>query len=712
MSLNPTDPISSRAAAGASGSSPAPASQRSLAGTMQSHRVRVVILEESRGSDPIVTREAITTLRKQATSIHEARHQLDSLGKQKQEGERTLRAIRMTKQLIEEYRQAGHSPKFNDVPADIRDDVKKLYSYAKSKLGTDPDAVNREFAALSDIQHDYVASLRGELQEIRAGSERIGQGPEPKHKARKSLKPDAQATRESLQAARESEPKGAASAAAAAAMPDLGDFDADILLAALGSNSEPEKTASAAAAAASSAPVAAPVKPPAMNRETIAASAAFAREYLANPKNKFVGETGLLSQLKEGQMIKLSRRKVKVLTGQNIPHSVTIIKNSRAPGGYEMFFHQHSKDIVTGQKFQENKVLGDGATNKATRVAVQEGVDVAYRQPKDKNAVIAVKTADAIAEDKVHHAMRGRSEYIVMPLGTEVDARTASSLDLEETAFALEKGSISLRFAGDGAQFTGFNADTNTMGKMPSKAQALNMIDTLTHAFFDLHSNHIAQMDVKIENSGVFVDPSNPDNVVMKLHDFEKAANTANPTERRDPRNRKIKPWSETTKIASDGTPWTMSPEQAQGGTERQQIILDDLLTRKAAAKDDPEAQNAIDDQIRQFLDETYSKMDCYSMALMAHILMVGKMPGYLHAIFQVPAYSQPSLIADLNIQFSPDNGIGASLRGEFTAAARARGFDDTLINLVLRGLSTDPAQRPSAREFQQYFQALKTPPK
>lgn len=682
-----SSPISGAAAAAVTNQVPsAPATQ---VGKMQNH---VVI--EGGGKTPVtINQQGVTILQNQATSRTEAKEQLKSLGEQIESGKRTLEAIKLTRQMVAEFRMTGkHPSNVSHLPEHLQKDVMKLYSYATTKLeptGQDKGDhdVTKELGDLTKTQQKYVASLEAGQKEVTG---RLGEL--EARKTRKAAEKAAEEERKTLRATRRqarttaklhkagsdssSEPNSASSASSAAS-----------------TDSTSEKTGEPSAAAAP-----AEKKPPqAMTRETVAKSASFAREYLAQPENKFFGEKGILNQLEEGGMVKLSRRKIKEMTGQNIPHSVMVMKNSNAPGGYQLFFKQHSKDIETGEAFEQKKTLGKGTFNVAIKSQSEEGADTVHRHPEKVKGQAPQKGTDDIAEDKVMDAMRGKSNFVMTPIAVGQE-----NVALQGTAFKPATGAMMERFAGDGDKFTEMDAKKLVMAKPPTPAQALSMIDSLSHGYADLHANHIAQRDCKFGNTGVFIDPSNPDKPIMKLHDFGKASNIAEPTKKGDK--------SEVDMIEIAGTVLTMSPEQANGGTAAQQAQLKELQKQRDAATTDAD-RAAIEDKINEHMEKVYSQMDCYAMSLMSYSLIAGKYPKYLQDInnkFQRAVQVQIQ-VGRLDIQINPDNEIGRELRTELTNIAKEKGIDPELTELILKGLSTDPDQRPTAKQFQQFFQTHKS---
>lgn len=439
-----------------------------------------------------------------------------------------------------------------------------------------------------------------------------------------------------------------------------------------------------------------------ITEESIAESTAFAKQYLSDPKNKFIGENGILKQMEEGDRITLSRRKLADLGQGIIPHSVIIIKDKASPEGYRLMFTPHDQDLGRTVMLDKanKKGIGLGSFNKVSRLAAPGGSSAINRQPKVKNPKAKI---DEIREAKVMEDMKGKSDYVALPIGTEPKRTTQENIKplLVDTAFKVVRGQIMERFTGgDGEGYIGFDIKTNTSKKVPSAEVGLQLIDSMTHAFADLHANDIFQLDVKLQNTGVFETTENgKPKATMVIHDFGQAANLNHPTGN--------KQGDETTTISVQGTPLYMSPEQAATGAEQQQEL--DALYRDLddPSKDKAETQR----KITALLRKTYSKMDCYSMALNAFTLMTGKLPSHLYDIYQKSStpYKTMAEVSGIKLDIEPDNVQGQKLREEFTSAARAQGYDDQLISLVLRGLNTDASKRPSAADFQAYFAAKKT---
>lgn len=446
--------------------------------------------------------------------------------------------------------------------------------------------------------------------------------------------------------------------------------------------------------------------------ESAAESAAFAKTYLSDPKNKFLGENGILAQMEEGDRITLSRRKLSELGQGTIPHSVIIIKDRTFPEGYRFFFTPHDQDLERTVALDKasKKGIAAGSYNKVSRLASREGSNAINRQPKIKGGNTKI---DEIREAKVIEHMKGKSHYVATPIGTEPRKGTQQKIKplLAGTAFKMIPGQIMEKFSGgDGEGYIGFNIKTNSSTKVPSAEVGLQLIDSMTHAFADLHANHIYQLDVKLQNTGVFESiVEGKTKVTMVLHDFGQAANLSHPT--LDP----ALEFDETTAISVFGTPLYMSPEQAGTAVEQQKEL--DVLNRdlEDPAKDKAETQRKID----ALLQKTYSQMDCYSMALNAFTIMTGKLPSHLYEINQprvVKGKEQAATpgrilsdVCEIKLDIDPDNALGSKIKEEFTADAKARGYDEQLITLVLKGLNTDASKRPSAADFQVYFAAKRT---
>lgn len=458
----------------------------------------------------------------------------------------------------------------------------------------------------------------------------------------------------------------------------------------------------------------------AVTSKSIEESASFAKKYLADPKHKFVGEGGILDQMKEGDKITLSRKQLQQLGQGNIPHSVLIVKDSsKQPEGYRLFFTPHDRNLEHTVNYDDKKFMADGGYNKVTRLSTQDQEKAINRQPGKKDAQ---KGVDEIREDKVLRDMKGKSEYVLTPIGNEPGEEVQANLKplIAGTPFKIVQGQVMPKFDKDGAKFIGFDISKNTSTSLPSVANTVELLDSMTHGFADLHENNIYQLDVKLQNTGVFISEENgKKKLKMVLHDFGKAANLEHPTNTTEQRGPKTVETNELLDFISGGTVITMSPEQAGGVSKETSDKIKALREKKAQIPTEDRAANeAVDKEIEDVYAESYSKQDSYSMALMAYTLISGKLPPQLVPISKLPEFRARMRISSLDVKIGPPgsppeetNAMGEAMRADLLEAAeKARGpgetekFDPKLLDLVLRGLNTDPSKRPSPTEFQAYF--------
>lgn len=603
-----------------------------VAGNKVQKRVDVITSGTGNEKTVMVHKQSVM-IQTSANTEAEAKSSLKTLRQQIESGERTLKAIILTKAMVATYEKTGQLPKdLKGVDPQLKGEVMRLYDFAMKTFGTKHAVTVGQMSELAQIQQDYVSSL---------------------HAAREQVASKLPMTPESMQKSTE-----------------------------------------------------------------------FAKHYMKEHNFK-----AILSQMEEGDKITLSRKAVKELKQGNLPHSVSIVKDSRAPEGYRLFFTHHDKSGVDASiKYETQKHMAEGSFNKVSRLGTLEERGVVNRQPLNKTAV---KAPDDIREDQVMQDMKGKSDYLMTPIGSEPSEAVQKKTTplLEGTAFKFVKGQVMDRFDADGADLIGFDLKTNTSQQLPSVRQAVQLIDTMTHGFADLHENGIYQLDVKLQNTGIFVKGektyvededgkkklhlSGKEDLSMKIHDFGKAANLKD-------RNTLPSGEKEIPNFNPEGTPITMSPEMAGGTVEANKKLqaLKDELAKPGVSQ---ARKNEIDKEIKALRHETYSKMDAYSMALMGYMLVTGKMPTHIKDIskkcmfdfqIQIQIGKKLGIGGEMEVKIDPDNEIGKKMREEFTAAAKERAagggeeFDPNLLNMILKGLNSDPANRPSAADFQAYFRS------
>lgn len=409
-----------------------------------------------------------------------------------------------------------------------------------------------------------------------------------------------------------------------------------------------------------------------------------AREVISERERDFI-------HLAKGQMIMLSRRlrHEKNPAAKPLPRSVLIVKTSE---GYDFFVKNHinphpgSTSRAPTSSGEFNKILSKaGGINKIDWVERSDGTRLVYRHKKNK------KDENNFAsriQSGIEAALKDRPDLFVLPVAA---APAEKWLMSDSSPCKIVDGQVNPFLAENGAMFFGFNAHKNLCEKPPiPKEVVLILLSQLVDALAVMHERKLAHMDLKLENVMINV-------MRLLLMDFDTSVNLDAPVKRPYFDGREKKEWDETEMIATAGTDWVKSPEQCLG------------KDYEGHGNESPSARTilAMTDPVRkkEALQLLYSRMDCYSFVIIAHIMMTGKMPNYLHECFK----SRFPIFAIINkkntMDFDRLDTAGSKeLAEQFSSLARERGFEEPLINLVKLGFSTDPSKRPTMAQFQSYF--------
>lgn len=388
-----------------------------------------------------------------------------------------------------------------------------------------------------------------------------------------------------------------------------------------------------------------------------------------------------IHEMKPGQMRKLSRKEVNAASGQQVlSRSITIVKDKS--GAAQLFAHYHkhapgdkSKVDPSGDK----KVIAKGGMSIIKRLEGKDNKVLVLRQflRKPSEAIIAklTKTEQAVVAAKVPHVSVSiaKGDNWVVERSKEVLKR--------------ESGNIyPLYSEGDVEGLLGFDLASNQAKNPLPPEKVLLILDNISEALFYLHQLGIYHLDLKLAN--LLLDK----NGEAFLHDFDTTVHIFNPTTSGTK--------NELESIAGNGTPGLKAPEQEavmgsifKGGIAKESEpakILDNLRKQLASSE-------SIEDK-QKLAFKLYPKFDSYSFSIMAYQMIMGKLPDFVHANI---VGGDPAASIMNTVDSSPEN---QSQMEELREMAPALGYNNELIDLIIRGFSVDPQNRPSMGEYRALF--------
>lgn len=304
-------------------------------------------------------------------------------------------------------------------------------------------------------------------------------------------------------------------------------------------------------------------------------------------------------------------------------------------------------------------------------------------------------------------------------------------------------GAVYAKMASDGKKFFNYDRKEFRLRGGPAPVdKALKVINQVAQGMSSMHEAKIAWRDMKIDNI-LFDQHGN-----AFIADFDTCVHLNDPTNTvssstelvENQAVEKITTHNELTQLDVAGTmlyraPWVVALSKSDETVTVASIQADKAKKDLAAAlKKDPGDIVALQAIVEPF----YTKADCYDLALFTYLLMTGEYPSFFQKNNSLPLFALVTAIPKNNrdndyvaftapedqprpaplphdIKWIPKNvdpktplsQNGRMIIEGLNKAIAEKNYPKKLADLVWRGLSSNPAEVPTAQEFREATKAL-----